>query len=71
MGPVPHLFRQRGLVSDVPFVGIPEVSSEGRSYPPVAHFESDVIISNKVYSVLELPKILPSKMGSHSPTAWS
>lgn len=71
MGPVPHLFRQRGLVSDVPFVGILEVSSEGRAYLPVAHFESDVIISNKVYGVLELPKILSSKMRSDSPTAWS
>nr|WP_206495997.1 type IIL restriction-modification enzyme MmeI [Micrococcus sp. KRD153] len=71
MGPVPHLFRQRGLVSDVPFVGIPEVSSEGRAYLSVAHFESDVIVSNKVYGVLELPKILSPKMRSHSPTAWS
>ena len=30
----PHLFRQRGLVSEVPFVGIPEVSSEARHYLP-------------------------------------
>lgn len=49
----PHLFRQRGLVSEVPFVGIPEVSSEGRAYLPVAHFEPDVIISNKVYGAVD------------------
>lgn len=49
----PHLFRQRGLVSEVPFVGIPEVSSETRTYLPVAHFEPDVIISNKVYGAVD------------------
>lgn len=49
----PHLFRQLGLVSDVPFVGIPEVSSENRHYLPVSHFEPEVIISNKVYGAVD------------------
>ena len=49
----PHLFRQLGLVSDVPFVGIPEVSSERRRYLPVAHFDPEVIISNKVYGAVD------------------
>lgn len=48
-----HLFRQIGLVSDVPFVGIPEVSSENRRYLPVSHFEPEVIISNKVYGAID------------------
>lgn len=49
----PHLFRQRGLVSDVPFVGLPEVSSESRRYLPVGHLEPEVIISNKVYGAVD------------------
>ncbi|MEX5237337.1 DNA methyltransferase [Kocuria arenosa] len=49
----PHLFRQLGLLSEVPFVGIPEVSSENRYYLPVAHFEPEVIISNKVYGAID------------------
>lgn len=48
-----HLFRQIGLVSDVPFVGIPEVSSENRRYLPVSHFDPEVIISNKVYGAID------------------
>ena len=49
----PRLFRQTGLVSDVPFVGIPEVSSENRYYLPVSHLEPEVIISNKVYGAVD------------------
>lgn len=49
----PHLFRQRGLVSDVPYVAIPEVSSETRRYLPVKHLEPEVIISNKVYGAVD------------------
>src|SRR5699024_12075054 len=49
----PHLFRQRGLVSDVPFVAIPEVSSEARRYLPVKHLNPEVIISNKVYGAVD------------------
>ncbi|WP_413544185.1 DNA methyltransferase [Citricoccus nitrophenolicus] len=49
----PHLFRQRGLVSDVSFVGIPEVSSEARRYLPVGHLEPETIISNKVYGAVD------------------
>lgn len=49
----PRLFRQIGLVSNVPFVGIPEVSSENRYYLPVSHLEPEVIISNKVYGAVD------------------
>lgn len=45
----PHLFRQIGIVSEKPLVGIPEVSSENRRYLPVGHLEPGTIISNKVY----------------------
>lgn len=55
---VPHLFRQRGFVSEVPFVAIPEVSSETRRYLPVGHLESDVIISNKVYGAVDPDGVL-------------
>src|SRR5699024_7702112 len=50
---LPHLFRQRRLVSDVPYVAIPEVSSETRRYLPVKHLEPEFIISNKVYGALD------------------
>lgn len=45
----PHLFRQIGIVSQNPIVGIPEVSSENRRYLPVGHLEPGTIISNKIY----------------------
>ena len=66
----PHLFRQRGLVSDVPFVGIPEVSSEGRAYLPVAHFEPDVIISNKVYGAVDPDGIVFAVASSSMFITW-
>ena len=48
-----HLFRQFGIVADVPIVAIPEVSSEARRYLPVAHLEPGAIISNKVYGAID------------------
>lgn len=48
-----HLFRQFGIVADVPIVAIPEVSSEARRYLPVAHLEPGTIISNKVYGSID------------------
>ena len=48
-----HLFRQIGLVSDDPIVGIPEVSSSNRRYLPVAELDPGVIISNKVYGAVD------------------
>ncbi|MBW3069541.1 GcrY protein [Actinomyces sp. 594] len=47
--PYHHMFRQYGLVSEEPYIGLPEVSSENRRYLPVAYLEANVIISNKVY----------------------
>jgi hypothetical protein len=44
----PHLFDE-ARPSKVPYLGIPEVSSELRSYVPVRRFQPDVIVSNKVY----------------------
>lgn len=66
----PHLFRQLGLVSDVPFVGIPEVTSENRRYLPVAHFEPDVIISNKVYGAVDPEGIVFSVASSSMFWTW-
>lgn len=48
-----HLFRQLGFTADVPFVGIPEVSSENRRYLPVDVLAPETIISNKVYGALD------------------
>ena len=48
-----HLFRQIGFTSDLPFVAIPEVSSENRRYLPVDMLEPKTIISNKVYGALD------------------
>ena len=47
--PYNHLFRQFGLHDVGRFIGIPEVSSSRREYLPVAYFDEEVIISNKVY----------------------
>ncbi|AOX06050.1 GcrY protein [Corynebacterium sp. NML98-0116] len=48
-----HLFRQLGFESDVPFVAIPEVSSQNRRYLPVAMMAPGTIISNKVYGAVD------------------
>jgi hypothetical protein len=66
----PHLFRQLGLVSEVPFVGIPEVSSENRRYLPVAHFAPDVIISNKVYGAVDPDGIIFAVASSSMFWTW-
>lgn len=55
---LPHLFVQRGFVADVPFVAIPEVSSETRRYLPVGHLEPEAIISNKVYGAVDPDGVL-------------
>lgn len=44
----PHLFDEIRPLT-VPFLGIPEVSSELRTYVPVRRLQPDVIVSNKVY----------------------
>ena len=48
-----HLFRQLGFESGVPFVAIPEVSSQNRRYLPVATMDPGTIISNKVYGAVD------------------
>ena len=48
-----HLFRQIGLISDQPIVGLPEVSSSNRRYLPVAELDPGVVISNKVYGAVD------------------
>ena len=67
---VPHLFRQRGFVSDVPFVAIPEVSSETRRYLPVGHLEPEVIISNKVYGAVDPDGVLFALASSGMFITW-
>lgn len=66
----PHLFRQRGLVSDVPFVGIPEVSSETRRYLPVGLLAPEVIISNKVYGAVDPDGLLFAIASSSMFITW-
>lgn len=48
-----HLFRQLGFTSDVPFIGIPEVSSSNRRFLPVRYLSPETIISNKVYGAVD------------------
>lgn len=45
-----HLFRQFGEKQTGRFIGLPEVSSENRRWLPVAYFDQDVIVSNKIYA---------------------
>ena len=65
-----HLFRQYGLVSDTPFIGLPEVSSENRRYLPVAYLEPEVIISNKVYGAPDDGGLLFALASSAMFIAW-
>src|SRR5699024_3280521 len=66
----PHLFRQRGLVSDVPYVAIPEVSSETRRYLPVKHLDPAVIISNTVYGAVDPDGVIFSIASSSMFITW-
>lgn len=66
----PHLFRQRGLVSDVPYVAIPEVSSESRRYLPVKHLEPEAIISNKVYGAIDPDGVILAVASSSMFITW-
>ncbi|TDL44664.1 class I SAM-dependent DNA methyltransferase [Kocuria rosea] len=66
----PRLFRQYGFMSDVPFIGIPEVSSEGRRYLPVAYLPAGTIISNKVYGAVDDGGILFGVVSSSMFITW-
>ena len=65
-----HLFRQFGIVEDVPIVGIPEVSSESRRYLPVAHLEPGTIISNKVYGAVDASGLVFAIASSSAFITW-
>lgn len=65
-----HLFRQFGIVEDVPIVGIPEVSSEKRRYLPVAHLEPGTIISNKVYGAVDASGLIFAIASSSAFITW-
>ena len=65
-----HLFRQFGIVEDVPIVCIPEVSSEGRRYLPVAHLEPGTIISNKVYGAIDTSGLIFAAASSSAFITW-
>lgn len=65
-----HLFRQFGIVEDVPIVCIPEVSSEARLYLPVAHLEPGTIISNKVYGAVDESGLVFALASSSAFITW-
>ncbi|WP_263310860.1 DNA methyltransferase [Brachybacterium atlanticum] len=65
-----HLFRQFGIVEDVPIVGLPEVSSESRIYLPVAHLDPGTIISNKVYGAVDASGLIFAIASSAMFNAW-
>src|SRR5699024_1052357 len=65
-----HLFRQFGIVEDVPIVGIPEVSSENRRYLPVAHLKPGTIISNKVYGAVDTAGLIFAIASSSAFVTW-
>lgn len=65
-----RLFRQYGFMSEVPFIGIPEVSSEGRRYLPVAYLPAGTIISNKVYGAVDDGGILFGVASSSMFITW-
>ena len=65
-----HLFRQFGIVEDVPIVGIPEVSSESRRYLPVAHLDPGTIISNKVYGAVDASGLVFAVASSSAFITW-
>ncbi|WP_175935318.1 DNA methyltransferase [Corynebacterium sp. Marseille-P4321] len=65
-----HLFRQIGFQSEVPFVGIPEVSSSNRPYMPVDELDPSVIISNKVYGGADSDGLLFALASSAMFVTW-
>lgn len=65
-----HLFRQFGIVEEVPIVAIPEVSSESRRYLPVAHLEPGTIISNKVYGAIDTSGLIFAIASSSAFITW-
>lgn len=65
-----HLFRQFGIVAEVPIVAIPEVSSESRRYLPVAHLEPGTIISNKVYGAIDTSGLIFAIASSSAFITW-
>lgn len=65
-----HLFRQFGIVEEVPIVAIPEVSSESRRYLPVAHLDPGTIISNKVYGAIDASGLIFAIASSSAFITW-
>ena len=65
-----HLFRQRGITPDTPFVAIPEVSSENRDYLPVGYLDPGTIISNKVYGAVDPSGLLFAVASSSMFITW-
>jgi hypothetical protein len=65
-----HLFRQFGLVSDVPFVAVPEASSGGRRYLPTAYMPPEVIVTNGVHGAPDDGGLLFGLLSSSMFITW-
>ena len=66
---LPYLFTQDRQPNST-YIAIPEVSSERRSYIPIAYLSSDTIASNKIYMLLEGRELDFSILNSSLHMAW-
>lgn len=66
---LPYLFTQDRQPNST-YIAIPEVSSERRSYIPIAYLNSDTIASNKIYMLLEGRELDFSILNSSLHMAW-
>jgi len=66
---LPYLFTQDRQPNST-YIAIPEVSSERRSYIPIAYLNSETIASNKIYMLLEGRELDFSILNSSLHMAW-
>lgn len=65
----PYVFTQIRQ-PDTDYIAVPEVSSEGREYIPIAILSKDIIASNKLYLIPSTEKWLFSVLSSSTHMAW-
>ena len=65
----PYLFTQ-DRQPDISYIAIPEVSSEKRSYIPIAYLSKDVIASNKIFMLLDDDLLYFSILCSSMHNSW-
>ena len=66
----PHLFAQRTVSPDKPFLVVPRVSSENREYVPMGYFEQGSVVADSCLAVPDAPRWLFSLLTSRMHMDW-